>query len=285
MRVAVLVTGQPRHFENSAWWFKNRVFTNNSNMQVDYYCYFWDDGSDNLDSRIVSAYNPVKYQIGNYESAIDEFIGKIQTYNNSNPQTLSQIPTYIKENILFNTTEIPQWGRNFWGQYIATSKMTELAGNLASENYDIIIKTRSDAVFVPMQEKLWLQAFHNMRRNPVFKNKVLPAWLYVDSGIVNIGDFAFFSLPDTWYNYSKNIQQNCLSLATTNNVLFSELGIANFEHPAHWVWTKLSLYTNTDWLSFGTVWPTPFAATLLRKDLDITTCGYKDIENIFNSVS
>ena len=285
MRIAVLIAGQPRHFENSAWWFKNKVFTNNNNMQVDYYCYFWNDGSPDLESRIVNAYNPVKYQIGDYDSILNEFIGKVQTYNDANPSTLLQIPQYIKENVLFNTNEIPKWGRNFWGQYFASQKITEMTGNLANENYDIIIKTRSDAIFTPMHDKLWLQTFHNMRRNNVFHDKILPSWLYIDSGLINIGDFAFFSLPDAWYNYSKDLEKHCLTLATTNNVLFSELGIPNFEHPAHWVWTKLSLYTKTNWLSFGTVWPTPYAVTLLRDNIDVRTASYKDIEQVFNTTA
>jgi hypothetical protein len=282
MRVAVLITGQPRYLEEGAWWLRNKVFPQTGAIEVDYYCYFWNDGSDNLAQRIQTAYNPKKYQIGDYDSVINNFINKIQTYNKLNPTTLSQLPNYINESILFNTTEISTWSKNFWGQYLASGKITDLVGNLADQNYDIIIKTRSDAIFVPMQERLWLQAFSNMHKNTVFQNKILPAWLYIDSGIVNIGDFVFFSLPNTWYNYSKNIEQNCLKLATINNVLFSELGIAEFQHPSHWVWTKLSLYTKSNWLSFGTVWPTPFAATLLRKHIDISTASYKDIEHIYN---
>ena len=34
---------------------------------------------------------------------------------------------------------------------------------------------------------------------------------------------------------------------------------------AHWLWSRLSMYSRTDWLAISVVWPVPFGSCLLRR--------------------
>ena len=52
MKIAVLMSGQARYIERSAEWWKQRCFTDKTNIHVDYYFNLWDDGTDNLDDRV-----------------------------------------------------------------------------------------------------------------------------------------------------------------------------------------------------------------------------------------
>ena len=58
MRIAVLMSGQPRHMEQSAWWWQNRIFPQNfKNLHVDYFLNLWDDGTNNLGTKAKQLYN------------------------------------------------------------------------------------------------------------------------------------------------------------------------------------------------------------------------------------
>jgi hypothetical protein len=287
MRVAVLITGQPRLLEEGAWWWKNKVFPSSfQNLQVDYFCYFWNDGSDNLKERIQNSFNPVRYQIENYDAKISPFINQIQEYNKQNSQYLDLIPNNIKENLLFTEEFISDYGKNFYGQFLAADGITKMVGNL-SHQYDIVIKSRSDAIINPMEEKNWLAAFHNMHRNPIFHDKMFASWMYVDSGMPHVGDFAFFSLPSTWYNFSRNLKENLLKITTEQKAIFYELKIANYHFTSHWLWMKSSYHSKTHWLSFSVVWPTAFDSTVIRNKHDMNSMTFKmlkeDYEN-FNKI-
>lgn len=283
MRVAVMLTGQPRFLAQGAWWMRNRVFpAHYQNLKIDYYCYFWDDGSTDLEQRIVKAYAPVKYKIASYDEVILNFKNKITTYNTANPQYAELAELHIHENILYNTPHVTKWGVNFWGQYFATGGITELVGDLSGQ-YDIVIKTRSDAIFNPLSESHWGSCFKNMYANPVFRDKMFAPWMHIEHGIPHMGDFAFISKPDLFYQFSKNIHNNCFDLATKDKSLFYELNVANHPHVAHWVWNKISNYSRSNWLSFAVVWPTPFNITLLRQENNIQTVRYDELLRQFNN--
>ena len=82
MRVAVVLTGQPRYLEQSAWWWKNKVFPSHyQKLQVDYFCQFWQDNTDNLHTRIIQQFNPTQLVINNYHESLISFRQKIQTAN------------------------------------------------------------------------------------------------------------------------------------------------------------------------------------------------------------
>ena len=278
MRIAVLVTGQPRFFEEGAWWFKNRVFPDHyGKLKVDYYCYFWDDGSPDLESRIVNAYTPVIYQIVDYNPVIDNFLLLINEYNSKNTQYAELA---VCKGILYDTQYSTSWGRNFWGQYIATNGITNLLGDL-TEKYDIVIKTRSDAVFNILSEQHWFNCFSNIHTNPALNDTMFAPWMKCINGVSVMGDFAFISKPNLFYQFSKNIYTNCVDLATKDKALFYELKIAERQDDigvAHWLWNKISNYSKSNWLSLTTVWPTKFSVTLLRESQNIQSVTYSFLE-------
>ena len=279
MRIAVLVTGQPRFIEDGAWWFKNRVFPDHyGKLKVDYYCHFWDDGSPDLESRIVNAYTPVKYQIVDYNPVIDNFLLLINEYNSKNTHDAELASYDVCKSILYDTQDLTSWGRNFWGQYIATNGITNLVGDL-TEKYDIVIKTRSDAVFNVLSEQDWCNCFSNMHTNPALNDTMFVPWMQCIRGVSVIGDFAFISKPNLFYQFSKNIYTNCVDLATKDKALFYELKVAAHQDGvAHWVWNKISNYSKSNWLSFTTVWSTKFSVTLLRENQDIQSVTYSDLQ-------
>ena len=279
MRIAVLVTGQPRFIEDGAWWFKNRVFPDHyGKLKVDYYCHFWDDGSPDLESRIVNAYTPVKYQIVDYNPVIDNFLLLINEYNSKNTHDAELASCDVCKSILYDTQGLTSWGRNFWGQYIATNGITNLVGDL-TEKYDIVIKTRSDAVFNVLSEQDWYNCFSNIHNNPAFNNTMFAQWMHVRHGIPYIGDLAFISKPNLFYQFSKNIYTNCVDLATKDKALFYELIIAERQNSIHhWLWNKISNYSKSNWLSGTTMWPTKFSVTLLRENQNIQSVTYSFLE-------
>ena len=58
MKVAVLMSGQARYLEQSAdWWTKRTFQPAFERLHADYYFNIWDDGTDNLDDRIISYLN------------------------------------------------------------------------------------------------------------------------------------------------------------------------------------------------------------------------------------
>ena len=272
MKIAVLLHGQPRHLEQGAWWFKNKVFPEHfKNMQVDYFGAFWTDGTRDLRQRIENTYNPVRYHVFNYEEYWRKFYNQCNEYHKDNDIS-NFLPGHIRHNVLCvdDIHNVSKFQKNFWGQFISAGLVTNLTGNLSSE-YDIVIRTRTDVAFKPMSEKLWIDTFNNMNTNPTFDNKIFADWMHVQHGRGLLGDFAFFSKPDVWYNFAKNIHNNCLSIATENCLLWYDETLEKekstlFPHKA---WTNLSVISHTDWLSFHVVWPSPYASTLIRGDYNI----------------
>ena len=280
MKVAVLVTGQPRHLEQGAWWFKNRVFPDGCGIDVDYYGYFWDDGDPDLRSRIENTYAPIRYHIQNYDNVIDKFIDSVQNINQH--LDWSYVSDKFKHAHLFGVEKqyISNYAKNFWGQYICSGKITKMLGTLS--NYDIVIRTRSDVAFKDMDVKYWTEAFENIYRNPIFDDKMFSPWLYIDSGIPLFSDFAFISKPDVWYKFNDNIEDHCLKLASEHKQLWYELQVSDFPEPPHWIWNKLAMYSKTNMLSFSVVWPMPFDCKLIRYDEELHQLNFQHIEQQFN---
>ena len=266
MRIAILLTGQPRHLEQGAWWFKNRVFPYHfRHINVDYYCCFWDDKSPDLKERIQRAYNPVKYEIHNYKDNIVQFRKEVDEFYEENPgYNLDKLNHQITNNVCLRAGFESSFANNFWGMFLCIDKATQMMGNV-SDDYDIIIKTRSDVAMNPMSEKHWIDSFKNIYRNSkVFGDKILSDFLYIKNGLPFIGDFAFFTKPKNWYNYTKDFKANCLKLATVDNMhWYNENWTYDVPFP-HKTWVYLSYYTATSWLSWHVVWPTPYGNTLIR---------------------
>ena len=280
MKVAVLLTGQPRHLEQGAWWFKNRVFPAGCGIDVDYFAYFWDDGSSDLENRIQKTYAPVKYHIDNYENTIDKFIDRVQQHNEK-INNWSDISKKYKDSFLFGVdkSHISNYSKNIWGQYLCSGKMATMAGNLSS--YDIVIRTRSDVAFRNMDIRYWKGAFSNICKNSIFHDKMFAPWLYVDGGIPLFADFAFISKPAVWHNFNKNMEEHCFKLATDHKSLWYELEISEFAHAPHWIWNKLAMYSKTNMLSFSVVWPMPFSCTVFRYSEKLNNLNFNYITQQF----
>lgn len=261
MKVAVLISGQPRNLEQGAWWFKNRVFPSNSYLHIDYYCHFWNNNETDLINRIKNSYDPKGMWIEDYSDYSDNLIHRIRDYNTKNPDW-DNIPDNYKNGVLFNGSHVSKYCYNFWGQYLSANRITRCVENL--NEYDIVIKTRSDIAFKPMDLKYWVQAFNNIKNNPAFRDKVFSNWLFVKSGIPYMGDFAFISTPVIWKNFADNLDENCYKLATSHKFLWNELNLIDDIMVPHWVWNKTSLFSKTNWLSFSVAWPMPFDSTLIR---------------------
>lgn len=261
MRIAILISGQPRNLEQGAWWIKNRVFPQNPYIQTDYYCHFWDDNTDNLQQRTKDIYNPVGCWVENYSDCADKLINRIRDYNYKN-SNWDNIPDNYRNGVLFDGGRVSKYSYNFWGQYLSAARVTACVENL--HEYDIVIKTRSDVAFKNMDIKFWLQAFKNIKANPAFRDKIFSNWLFVKSGIPYMGDFAFIATPQVWKNYADNLEENCYKLASTHKFLWNELNLIDDIMVPHWVWNKTSLFSKTDWLSFSVTWPMPFDTTLIR---------------------
>lgn len=283
MKIAILLTGQPRHLEEGAWWFKNRVFPQHfQNIQVDYYCCFWDDKSPDLADRIKRAYNPVKFEIHNYRNTIIEFRNEVDEFYKDNPEyNLDKLDEQITSNVCLRAQD-SAFANNFWGMFLCIDKATKMTGDLSSQ-YEIVIKTRADVIMNPMAEKYWLDSFKNIYRNTkVFGDKIMADFLYIKQGIPFIGDFAFFAKPKNWYNYTKNFRENCLKLATVDNMhWYNERWTSEVPFP-HKTWMYLSYYSGASWLSWHVVWPTPYANTLIRlPNLNMEEHTYDSLVKIF----
>lgn len=284
MRIAVLLTGQPRHLEQGSWWFKNKIFPNGCGIDVDYFAYFWDNGDIDLGNKIQKTYSPVRYHIDNYDNVINSFVDSVQSKNLELANWIN-VPSKYKDSFLFGVDKnhISNYSKNIWGQYLCAGKIATMLGNLSS--YDIVIRTRSDVAFKNMDIRYWHDAFSNIYKNPIFDDKMFTPWLYVDSGIPLFADFAFISKPAVWHNFNKNIEENCIKLATINKALWYELEVSEFDHAPHWIWNKLAMYSKTNMLSFSVVWPMPFDCKLFRYDDPVNNLNFEYINHQFGKYS
>jgi len=283
MKIAILLHGQPRYLEEGAWWFQNRVFPQHLNqLEVDYYCCFWHDGSPNLEQRVKEAYNPVQVSLHDYDTHINNFIDQIHQAN-ENCSVKDLLPKSIRENVLCDSEKqyLSQYCLNFWGQFLSCDLMTKMTGDL-SNKYQIVCRTRSDVVFNSMTQENWMSLFRNLYRNNVFDNKILSDWMYVKNGHAYVGDFAFWTKPSTWYNYTKNMRKNCLDIATVHKLMWYNCHLGEEMPFPHHTWMHLSQFSKTDWLSFSVVWPTPYGSALIRHPVQIKQESYESLKKQFD---
>jgi len=280
MRIAVLITGQARHLQQSGFWNREKVFPKTfSNIKVDYYVYLWDDGSDDLADRIVRAYDPVKFEIANYDDAFHHHRHQIKQAN-TDATDWHLVTTDAQHLMCYRGDQYDKHGYNFPGMYLASARGARMAGPLS--DYDIVIKTRSDNIFNVIPERQWLQLFSNMYRNSVFNDNIFAPWLKIKNGLPFFGDFCFIGKPHLMHNFLKNMDNELIKLSSTDKHLLSDF-LVNSEIPfEHWLWSRFSVYSKTDWLSIGVVWPTAFGCTLLRDNVVLYDKDYKYIEKMFH---
>lgn len=263
MKIAIVITGQPRQLEQGAHWFKNYVFPKGCGLEVDYFCYFWDDGTSDLRSRIENTYNPVRYHVQEYEKNINNFISHVQARNNE-LNDWKHVPEKFRNLHLFDVdnNHISNYSKNIWGQFFCSYKANKMLGSL--DNYDIVIRTRSDVAFNNMDIAHWRSAFSNIYRNPIFDDKMFVPWLYIERGIPLFSDFAFISKPKVWHQFNSNLEEACFAIATDHKQLWYELEVSEFKHHPHWIWNKMAMHSRTNMLSFSVTWPMPFDCKLIR---------------------
>jgi len=280
MRIAVLITGQARHVQQSGFWNREKVFPKTcGNLKVDYYVYLWDDGSDDLADRIVNAYDPVKFEIGNYDEAFHSHRHQVRQAN-ADATDWDLTSENIRHLICYQGENYDNYAYNFPGMYLASARGARMAGPLSE--YDIVIKTRTDNIFNNIPERQWLQLFNNMYKNSVFSDNIFTPWLKIKNGLPFFGDFCFIGKPDLMHNFLKNMDNELIKLSSTDKHLLSDF-LVNPEIPfEHWLWSRYSVYSKTDWLSISVVWPTAFGCTLLRKDVELYDKDYKYIEGLFH---
>ena len=280
MRIALLITGQARHIQQSGFWNREKVFPKSfGNIKVDYYVYLWDDGSDDLADRIVKAYDPVKFEIGDYDETFHHHRNQVKQANAG--ATDWDLTTANTQHLMcFRGDDYDKYAYNFPGMYLASARGARMAGPLS--DYDIVIKTRSDNIFNNIPEPQWIQLFNNMYRNPVFNENIFAPWLKIKNGLPFFGDFCFIGKPHLMHNFLKNMDNELVKLSSTDKHLLSDF-LVNSEVPfEHWIWSRCSMYSKTDWLSINVVWPTAFGCTLLRNDVVLYDKDYKYIEKMFH---
>jgi hypothetical protein len=284
MRIAILITGQPRHLDQGAWWLSNKVFPNGCGIEYDVFCHLWNDGSDDLIHRVKYLYNTENVIIDDYDGAIYEHIKYIRETNNTQYPDWKLVPTHFQENMLFNTEYPTEYGINWHGQFLSAGRAT-LAFEDKLRDYDIIIKTRSDAIMNDMSIKEWLSAFNNIKRNTVLSDKLFTEWLYIRAGQPFHGDFTFIGQPGMWIQYGTNIIPGLQKLCTRDKHLFglAAMGEDN-SFPSHWTWNMLNTYSKNDWLSFSVVWPTRYNVTLVRDENYVYDKTYQEIKNRYETV-
>tara|TARA_R110000772_G_C13205330_1_gene430473 strand:+ start:53 stop:952 length:900 start_codon:yes stop_codon:yes gene_type:complete len=281
MRIAVLLTGQARYLQQSGFWHREKVFPKTfQNIKVDYYVYLWDDGSDDLADRIVSAYDPVKFEIGDYNEAFHNHRHQIKQAN-IGATDWNFTNDYMKHVMCYEGDQYDSFSYNFPGMYLASARGARMAGSLSE--YDIVIKSRTDNMLNNMQERQWIQLLSNMNKNPVFSDTLFTPWMRIRQGLPFFGDLCFVGKPNLMYNFLHNIDNQMIRMATADKHLLSDFLIDPEIPFAHWLWSRCSLYSKTDWLAISVVWPVPFGSALLRQDVQLYDRNYAFIEGTYNT--
>lgn len=283
MRIAILVSGQPRFLDQGTWWMRERVFPVRGKIKFDYFCHFWDDGSPDLLNRAKFLYTTDNVIVEDFDEVITHHSNLIRHRNTSEFTDWNYVPKHAQETMLFDTPEINDYGKNWHGQYLSTGRLTEAFADKLHD-YDIVIKTRSDCIFNNMSEQEWLSAFSNIYKNSMFRNTLFANWLYVKAGLPYHGDFAFIGAPDTWLQYGTNIVPGLIKLCTEDKHWFEETHEMFDTQSSHWAWNKLNIYSRNDWLSFGVTWPTRFDATLIRDENYVYIKNYNMIRARYDEV-
>tara|TARA_B100001778_G_C18589104_1_gene631342 strand:- start:1394 stop:2281 length:888 start_codon:yes stop_codon:yes gene_type:complete len=282
MKVAVLMSGQARHLEQSAdWWTKRTFQPAFERLHADYFFNIWDDGTDNLDDRIKNLYNARVVEISDYDATVKEHIRKIKE-GNETANDWHLVPDYAQHTVCYKQDDISSYMYNFPGMFLACSKIAKTFEPYHSE-YDIAIKTRTDCLLNDLSEYHWQRLLGNMLRQRHFNDIIFTPWMSVKGGLPFIGDLCFIGKPHLMQNFMRNIDQDLLKIATHDKHLLSDFLLAPDIPFAHWIWSRLSLYSRTNWLAISVVWPAPFGTCLLRNNEPVLDKTYQHLEHVYNT--
>ncbi len=268
MKIAILLSGQARYLEQSAeWWQKVFPKITGSHIEVDFFCHFWEEPGRDLYEECQRLFKPVKCFIQPYDDVFYPHMYAIQNLNKKYDKHKELVPDDVRSTLLFPGSELSKYAYNFHAMFLSAAAIGKMCGEL--NEYDFVIKTRSDTVFNPMPEHHWMNLLHNMRKD-IYNNIIFSPWMRLHNGSGYFGDLAFISAPSTMYRYLKNLDDNLVNVCTKYKFLFGERLIESSSPIAHWMWHRLSMESKVDWLAISVVWPTPFNAALIRNNEPVT---------------
>ena len=281
MRIAVLMSGQARHIERSAEFWRQRIMHGHlKQIKVDYFLHLWDNGDPNLKNYVKDLYQAKVVDISNYDDTVTEHIQNVKNGNDIATDWWLA-PEYVQHTLCYRTDQMSQYTYNFPGMYLATAKIAKTFEPYV-QDYDIVIKTRTDCVLNPMSEHHMIQLYANMLRNPVFRDVIFTPWLRIRNGLPFFGDLAFVGKPNLMQNFMKDMDKSLVKLATKDKHLLSDYMIDPEIPFPHWLWSRLSMYSRTDWLAISVVWPVPFGTCLLRSDEPVLDKNFQYLEQTYN---
>lgn len=238
MKIAVLFKGMPRFIEEGSDWINKNVFTDEfrKDCVVDYFCYFWNDNSQNLKERVEKCYSPKKYNIVNYDMHINSFKNRVFEWNEKN----KCIEQYLRRSVIEFTNE-----PYFWGQYLSVFSGIDMIDNI--DYYDVILIIRSDTMILINDTEDETKESILFRRLAVGKNLngIVPCSSSVDieTGHVHIGDLFFITSPAYIKKYCKNGYDIFFDILTKDKLLFYRYNI-NPSSPSfyHELWRTIGDY-------------------------------------------
>lgn len=245
-KIAVVLCGQARYLEEGAWWFKNRVFPESDELQVDYYCYFWGDNEVDLPKRIVNTFNPVKYGIGDYNKSFHAHRHAVRM-TNKDIEWDETIDPFVQNVICYKPDDFDKYSYNFPGMFLSSAEAFRMIGKETLDQYDVVIRTRSDVCIENVNINNWKNIIRNFQPNSIHCH-----WIECYRGINVIADLAFYGKSDTMWEYFNDFDSKLYRLATTHKNVFSDYSIIEDKNKinvplGHVVWTKASLFSETRW--------------------------------------
>ena len=265
MKVAVLLTGQPRCVHEGAWWWHNKCSPVGKHYHMDFYVHTWDPGEPNQYGHIRTEwkalnidpqYNPV---MDDYETYLSNFFTPILEYN-----SMDELTRYVSDHVWtwFNSYHI--------GQFLSTSRATKMMLNTGIE-YDYVIRTRFDTILNPMSPNGWMKLFKDIEVNENSKDRsgIYVPWVYVRGGLPMLGDLISVASFASWKNYAQHMEGNLYDLLTKDKLTLYPLnGEGNSGTPfiTHVVWTMLGIPTNTHFFPISGAIPVPFRVCLYRQE-------------------
>ena len=275
------MSGQARHIDRSAEFWTRRIFPPQlQRTNVDYFLHLWDNGDPNLQQHAKNIYNAKVVDVSNYDEVVTKHIENVKNGNNEATDWWLA-PDYVQHTLCYKTENMSQYTYNFPGMFLATAKVAETFDPYY-KNYDIVIKTRTDCVLNPMAEHHWQNLFGNMLRNPVFGDTIFTPWLRIRNGLPFFGDLAFVGRSKLMQNFMKDMDKSLVKVSTHDKHLLSDYMIDPEIPFPHWLWSRLSMYSRTDWLAISVVWPVPFGTCLLRSDEYVLDKNFQYLEKAYN---
>lgn len=266
MKIAILLCGFPRLAEHIAEWNK-LVF---ADCSVDFYTHFWYTewshmGTDqSVAQQAINSIKPVAAAVDCYETVAWDFIDHVR-----------QKPAEPKSEYYYSWPDVRIFNYNFPGQFISSSRVVKLI----NDDYDLIIKTRSDCI-IPPDSDVWLNHLTKLvnENDAVYESGAT----IVDRGMPFVGwDIAFYANTESAQKYFIPMENNLKQLFTDQRELYADWHYARqqiAEKPpglAHVTWAKLALLSNTVIRSKPVFVSTP---ALARKTFDYTWT-WTEIEN------